>query len=45
MILSLTAYYPRLLQEPMGATGKKKLFFLINYANSSLEKSKNNMGE
>jgi|SRR5205807_1453876 len=45
IVLQLTAYYPRRLQEPMGATGKKKSFFLTNYASSSLEKSKNNMGE
>ena len=44
-MLQLTAYYPRRLQEPMGTTGKKKSFFLTNYASSSLEKSKNNMGE
>jgi NADH-ubiquinone oxidoreductase chain 2 len=44
-VLQLTAYYPRRLQEPMGTTGKKKSFFLTNYASSSLEKSKNNMGE
>ena len=45
IVLQLTAYYPRRLQEPMGTTGKKKSFFLTNYASSSLEKSKNNMGE
>jgi NADH-ubiquinone oxidoreductase chain 2 len=45
IVLQLTAYYPRRLQEPMGATGKTKSFFLTNYADSSLEKSKNNMGE
>jgi len=45
IVLQLTAYYPRRLQEPMGTTGKKKSFFLTNYASSSLEKYKNNMGE
>nr|YP_010033058.1 NADH dehydrogenase subunit 2 [Tuber calosporum]QOW39563.1 NADH dehydrogenase subunit 2 [Tuber calosporum] len=37
IVLQLTAYYPRRLQEPMGTTGKTKSFFLTNYEKKNFD--------